>query len=185
MAEIWITSDTHFGHKNVLEFCPKTRPWSTIEEMDAAITDTWNTTIGKHDTVYHLGDFSFHKRERTEELLKQLSGQKYLVYGNHCSALRGAWAGKYFTHRVDILEHAIGGHKVVMSHFPMLSWNRSHYGSLHAYGHEHGADIGARGRAVDVGWDAQGKILHIDEFIKLAVAKEPQAHHGKTFKGEY
>lgn len=180
MADIWITSDLHFFHKRIMEFCPKTRPWKSVEEMNKALVDAWNTTVKQNDTIYFLGDLSFGKAEPTEEILKNLSGNKYLVYGNHCGALREGWAKKYFIHRADILDYTIAGHKVVMCHFPMLSWNRSHYGSLHAYGHEHGADIGARGRAVDVGWDAHGKILHIDEFIQIANSKVVAEHHGKV-----
>lgn len=37
---IWFTSDTHFGHENVLKFTD--RPWETIWQMNDAIVDSIN-----------------------------------------------------------------------------------------------------------------------------------------------
>jgi calcineurin-like phosphoesterase family protein len=52
---IWFTSDTHFGHNNILKFCK--RPWNTVEEMDEALINNWNAVVGTNDIVFHLGDF--------------------------------------------------------------------------------------------------------------------------------
>lgn len=54
---IWFTSDTHFGHANVLAFCG--RPWGTVGEMGDALVDAINERVAPEDTLYHLGDFSF------------------------------------------------------------------------------------------------------------------------------
>lgn len=53
-VKIWFTSDTHFGHKNILRFCK--RPWNTVEEMDEGLIQNWNKVVGKDDIVFHLGD---------------------------------------------------------------------------------------------------------------------------------
>ena len=52
---IFYTSDTHFCHKNILQH--ENRPFNDIDEMDTALIEQWNKTVGKKDTVYHLGDF--------------------------------------------------------------------------------------------------------------------------------
>ena len=54
---IWFTSDTHFGHKNILKFCK--RPWDTVEEMVEGLIQNWNRVVGKDDLIFHLGDFAF------------------------------------------------------------------------------------------------------------------------------
>lgn len=54
---IWFTSDTHFGHENVLKFTD--RPWETIWQMNAAIVDNINGRAAVDDELYILGDFSF------------------------------------------------------------------------------------------------------------------------------
>lgn len=41
----------------------------------------WNATVTKSDTVWHLGDFSFGKKNL--EIAGRLNGTKRLVLGNH------------------------------------------------------------------------------------------------------
>lgn len=78
---IYFTSDTHFGHKNVIEYC--SRPFSSVEEMDAEIVRRWNARVGTDDTVYHLGDFAFGPKGFARSILEQLKGRVILVRGNH------------------------------------------------------------------------------------------------------
>ena len=54
---IWFTSDTHFGHENVLKFTD--RPWETIQQMNSVIVANINARVGMNDELYILGDFSF------------------------------------------------------------------------------------------------------------------------------
>lgn len=44
---IWFTSDTHFGHENVLKFTD--RPWETIWQMNDAIVDSINGRVWAMD----------------------------------------------------------------------------------------------------------------------------------------
>ena len=59
------------------------RPFSSVEEMNIEYIKRWNNKIKKGDEVYILGDLSFYKGEKTNEILKQLNGQKFLIEGNH------------------------------------------------------------------------------------------------------
>lgn len=179
MANTWITSDLHFFHKRIMEFCPETRPWADVAEMTHGLMDAWNSTVKSGDSIYFLGDFSFGKREETEAVLRNLNGQKFLVLGNHDQALREGWAAKYFAHRNEVIERKLCGEKVVMCHFPMAQWNRCHHGSLHAFGHCHG-NFQNVGRSMDVGWDAHGKILHIEEFVAMVNDRGVVKHHHKA-----
>jgi calcineurin-like phosphoesterase family protein len=77
---IFFTSDTHFGHQNILKYC--LRPYSSIEEMQEALITNWNSRVSNDDTVYHLGDFSFHERY-VESIVPRLNGTKILLLGNH------------------------------------------------------------------------------------------------------
>ena len=74
-------ADTHFGHEAIIAY--ERRPYSTVEEMDKALIDNWNSVVSKQDKVYLLGDLSFYNNEKTGGIVRQLRGIKYLVLGNH------------------------------------------------------------------------------------------------------
>lgn len=76
---IWVISDTHWGHENIIKFC--NRPFSNLTEMNEAMVENWNRVVKPQDKVYHLGDVYFGKRG--QGYLKRLNGHKRLVIGNH------------------------------------------------------------------------------------------------------
>ena len=76
---IWVTSDTHFGHHNIIEYC--NRPFDDVKVMDECLVDNWNNTIKENDIIYHLGDVYF--GNLGAESLHKLNGRKRLVLGNH------------------------------------------------------------------------------------------------------
>lgn len=84
---IWIISDTHFNHANIIKYCD--RPFKSTEEMDEVMVDNWNSVVKDEDIVYHLGDVYF-SGGRTDgyisTLLSRLKGRKRLVLGNHDDA---------------------------------------------------------------------------------------------------
>ena len=130
------TSDLHFGHTKIIEY--EHRPWNTVEEMDEGLIENWNRKVKKGDLVYILGDFTMRVKEKEiAPILKLLNGQKVLVKGNHCYFSREKWAKKYFTEICDYKEIYDNGEKVILCHYPILSWNRQAYGSIHLYGHVH------------------------------------------------
>jgi calcineurin-like phosphoesterase family protein len=80
-GRIYVIADTHFGHKKICQFEPSFRPFSSVEEHDAALVRRWNSVVRSEDTVWHLGDVLFGKD--SFEILSQLNGIKKLVMGNH------------------------------------------------------------------------------------------------------
>lgn len=83
MADIWFTSDTHFGHANFLTFTDakgrRIRPFSSVEEMDEHMVKRWNDRVRPGHKVYHLGDVTF----GDASILARLNGSKRLILGNH------------------------------------------------------------------------------------------------------
>jgi calcineurin-like phosphoesterase family protein len=77
----FITSDTHFGHGNIIRYC--SRPFTTCEDMDRSMIAAWNNVVGKDDLVLHVGDVAFGGRPFVERNVSQLNGHKVLVRGNH------------------------------------------------------------------------------------------------------
>jgi calcineurin-like phosphoesterase family protein len=88
----WFTSDHHFGHKNIIEYC--NRPFDSVEEMNEALVASWNRSVRPDDTVYYLGDFSL-KRHVMEQYVQRLNGCKILIAGNHDSCHPSNHGGKW------------------------------------------------------------------------------------------
>lgn len=143
---IWFTADHHFGHKRILELAH--RPFDTVEAMDEAMIALWNARVEPGDMVYHLGDFAF--AEHTP-YLQRLKGQKRLIVGNHDHSNRVKKARGWAT--VDSLLHVtVDKIPLVLCHYGLRVWNRSHYGALHFYGHSHGS-LPGDSQSCDVGVD--------------------------------
>lgn len=163
MANVFITSDLHFGHKNILKYNTDTRPWASVQEMNESLIEHWNSNIKEQDVVYHLGDFSFLNKEQTQAILSRLNGKVVWVRGNHDQVL-----DKLGVPTIGLHEVSYKGVDIVMCHFPMVVWNKSHRGSIHLFGHCHGS-YQHDGRAIDVGWDARGRIMSLDEAVEVCL----------------
>lgn len=156
---MWVTSDLHLGHKNILKFNPATRPYIDVDEMNQALVDNWNSVVQPNDIVFNLGDISFMGFPRTLEVLRELNGDQTLIFGNHDQRFRKEQNQKTLKeegliHRFyDYLELKVEGQTICMSHYSMRVWNKMHHGSIMLYGHSHGSLPGF-GRSMDVGIDS-------------------------------
>lgn len=87
MSKIFIISDTHFGHENILKFTDNggnlIRNFSDVYDMNEYMVDRWNNMVSDEDIIYHLGDVYFGKGW---EILPRLKGKKRLILGNHDNA---------------------------------------------------------------------------------------------------
>ena len=176
----FVTSDLHFGHANIQAFCPRTRGhYRDVEHMNHDLVDRWNRLIRPQDTVYVLGDVCFMRPEPAVATLHSLNGKKILIQGNHDRKLlkttefRDCFAEVH--HYLDITRNGL---KIVMFHYPLAEWDQQYRGSVHFYGHLHGNVSGIEHyRAIDVGFDATGKIaLSLDEAIARAMQGRIKTH---------
>jgi calcineurin-like phosphoesterase family protein len=85
LANIFVISDSHFGHAGILAFKrpdgTSLRDFASVEEMDEHMIDRWNAVVRPQDHVYHLGDVAM-KRTCIETVVR-CNGHKRLVRGNH------------------------------------------------------------------------------------------------------
>ena len=84
--EIWVTSDHHFGHCNIIKY--GNRPFKDVHEMDETMIDLWNQNVKSNDHVYHLGDVTMARCGKQQSdpfvrLILRLKGHKRLLLGNH------------------------------------------------------------------------------------------------------
>jgi calcineurin-like phosphoesterase family protein len=87
-ADIFFISDTHWTHKNILNFTErdgvtKIRPFQSVEEMDELMVQNWNKIVPANNSkVYHLGDVTF-RPKHFASIACRLNGKKRLIPGNH------------------------------------------------------------------------------------------------------
>jgi calcineurin-like phosphoesterase family protein len=82
MPEIFLMSDTHFDHDNIIKYC--SRPFKNRHEMNKHMCYNWNSIVGYSDLVYFLGDITYGRNSRNAKFwIDQLIGNKVLIKGNH------------------------------------------------------------------------------------------------------
>jgi len=149
---LYFTSDTHFGHHNIIKYCR--RPFSNVTEMDEALIANWNDMIEANDDVYHLGDVAFGGAKQTIKYLERLNGRIHLIEGNHDRRYRKELEKAGCLRWVKPLhEITHNEQKIVMCHYSMRVWNGSHRGAWQLFGHSHGT-IEVPGLSCDVGVDS-------------------------------
>ncbi len=117
---IWFTSDLHFGHKGILDYCK--RPFASLDEMHDTLIKRWNECVRPEDTIYVCGDMALCPFRDFEPIGKQLNGQKYLIRGNHDGYSEGQYAKVGFTVFHE-LKMKLAGQMVRLSHYPYaLPW---------------------------------------------------------------
>lgn len=238
MENIFFTSDTHYGHKNIVKGCTswegglqRCRDFNTLEEHNQLLVDNINSIVRENDTLYHLGDWSFGGVNNIWEFRKQIHCKNiHLIFGNHDQHIENnkllpncyfnwcdnpkvilsgnikeniqndySW-GTTDTNEVfapDIFssvqyykELKIQGIHLILCHFAMRVWNKSHKGSVMLYGHSHGTLDELRPeftsptwigdqyfiknyKTMDVGVDTNNLYpYHLDEILDIMKNKE-------------
>ena len=186
----FFTSDLHLSHANVIKYC--NRPFRNADEMNEKIIENWNSVVTPQDIVYIVGDVIFEKDENKRIwLLNRLKGEKHLIKGNHDRIITGRTA-KCFNHiensglreiKVPDLDGWGGNQVIVMCHYPLLTWNKGHYGSYMLHGHCHGTlKEDPNSRRFDVGVDCWDFTPVSYQQIKDKMTKKnwkPVDHHGE------
>jgi calcineurin-like phosphoesterase family protein len=198
MSKVFITSDSHLGHSNILKYCardsfladydkeelnrqggkwhdgdwkgPRSSKWrisqESVEEMDDAIINNINKMVGKNDTLYHLGDFCFAAKHNYYKVAanyrRRINCDKIvLIWGNHDHRV----ISDLFSSCHDLYDVTINNKRVILCHYAMATFNGSHRGTLHCYGHSHSNleswmdKVMPGRRSMDVGIDNAYKLV--------------------------
>lgn len=182
MAELFFTSDTHYGHQNIIRFC--NRPFGSLDEMNETMIERWNSRVKHGDVVYHIGDFALRLGvPEVEAIVRRLNGEVHLVLGNHDLKNKSVLRARGFAEKVDYKELKIDDLKIVMCHYPFMTWNKSHHGSWDLHGHCHGSlPRDMKARRLDVGVDCWNFAPISFEEVRSEMDKvkfEPVDRHGE------
>ncbi|UDL14839.1 metallophosphoesterase [Microbacterium phage Gretchen] len=140
------TSDLHLGHERVAAL----RGFESTALHDGTLVHRWIETVAPEDTVYILGDVTgtsaTARVEAALALLADLPGTKHLIAGNHDPVHPmhrrsfARWMPAYlevFDTVTPFLRRKIGGHEVLLSHFPYAAYGEGpHRGGAEASRHD-------------------------------------------------
>ena len=137
---MWFTADLHLGDTNILH--DMDRPFGSVEEMNRKVIDAINECVAADDRLYILGDFTYRlPLAEAVRLRERIECQNVtLIRGNHDGDWEDSDVPQIWEDVRDYLEIAPGyakGHRLVMSHYPMLSWNGKARGAIMLHGHIH------------------------------------------------
>lgn len=171
--------------------------WETIEFMNSTIIDNCNAVADIDDHIIMLGDVIFGEIDQLRRLRARINCRNiYLFFGNHDKDIRYYWERgelrDVFKTCRDVDTINVNGQKIWASHYAHLTWNGSHHGVWHTYGHSHSTLEQWRdnnlphAKMVDVGIDYRAKLRKgytpwkIDELRKYMDSKDGQVvdHHG-------
>jgi calcineurin-like phosphoesterase family protein len=140
----YFTSDEHYGHDNIRAY--SNRPFDSVQEMDNELISRHNAIVKKNDTVIHAGDFSLiHNYIKVyDKYISKLNGKHIFLKGSH-----DYWLPE---NHITIYQKKIYNKYIVVCHYAMRVWARSHYNSYMLHGHSHGT-LKPIGKQLDIGVD--------------------------------
>jgi calcineurin-like phosphoesterase family protein len=125
----YFTSDTHFGHRNIIRFCG--RPYADVDHMNVDLVARATSLLEANDELWHLGDVALGHLDSTLTHLARVAVDVTLVAGNHdrchpCSGGRGERFAEVYRERCRLKELILtntaltlsSGVDVMVSHFP-------------------------------------------------------------------
>lgn len=164
----WFTSDEHYYHKNIIQYC--SRPFKNIEEMNKTLIDNHNSVVRENDIVIHGGDFCLIKNREFiyKNIINKLKGKHIFISGSHDYWLNGKKVDQIWERKITV--KGVKYH-IVVCHYAMHTWPRSHYGSYHLFGHSHGG-LKLDGKRHDTGVDNNNYFPISDEQVIEIMSKK-------------
>jgi calcineurin-like phosphoesterase family protein len=193
-TNIWFWSDLHIGHRCEYWETPlwKNRGFNSVEEHDQTLIERWNKNITLESVVFLLGDIMFghNGKERLKDLFYNLNFKEiYLLGGNHHAGFKQHLSDSYIQNGVrcqsygyktvyfvpNYLEIIVCGQPIIISHYPLASWNGQAKGSIMVHGHCHGnlykSELGKilykHCKIVDIGVENQPKPISFPKLRAL------------------
>lgn len=190
--KVWFVSDVHANHDK--DFIWKSRGFTSAQSFTSSSIDRINSLVAPNDVLINLGDWFLNSTEDSvAEYLAQIKCDNvYYIYGNHESILgrdvlpykvqyQFNKPGRRWFRGYNYLEVVVNGQYIVLSHYPLYSWNKMKHGSWCLSGHCHGGvnEFHKDRKSLDVGWDNFNGPISFEE-VKEIMDKKPifsEGHH--------
>lgn len=202
---VFFTSDHHFGHGNIIKYSERLEfasPYeaevlqsgdsrrirelkisrASIEQMTEGMIQRWNSVVPPSGLVYHLGDmFLTNSVEDAIDIRNRLNGRIRYIVGNHdkiAKKMRQCFDSFDEIDEIKIEDSSAreGEQSIVLCHYAMRVWNKSHHGTWMLYGHSHGSlPDDPHALSFDVGVDCHN-------YTPLSYSRVKEIISKKTFK---
>lgn len=188
---IWFTADLHLGHEAIIKM--QNRPFANVDDMNHTLIHNITECVKPDDKLYILGDVSHHiTPDETSELVRRIHCHKYLILGNHdvvgdpehCRYDESLFESVGYYLKINAYDM-----KIVMMHYPLLSWHKMSAGSIMLHGHIHSdGSYNAKNmedgiRRYDVGVDANHyypvNIFQVKDWVEHTTERHNIDHHWK------
>ena len=167
----FFTADEHYHHANIIKYC--NRPFKNVDDMDTEIIKRHNEVVGDEDIVIHAGDFTMRKNVReAKNYMKRLNGKHIFIRGSH-----DYWMDDSYH---EIWEKQIGNNFIVVCHYALKIWAKSHLNSWQLFGHSHGRLEGI-GKQMDIGVDTHNFYPYSIKEIQNIMDKKPNNINFKKY----
>jgi len=182
---IFVTGDEHYFHNSrnggIIKYC--NRPFKDLEEMHETLISNNNEVVKRNDTVIHDGDFSIKNINGTIDIINRLKGKHVFIKGSHDKIIK-----KIHKRYPDLFEYVDcpiyeltlhNKYHIVICHYCMETWPRSHYNSWHLFAHSH-CRLEVTGKRHDIGVDCNNYYpLSEDRIIEIMNAKPDNPNYIK------
>lgn len=117
--KLFILSDTHFGHDNIIKYQqrPKNHEIIMLSEWVRAVTDD--------DQILHMGDVFLGRGgnpKRWSDVLARMPGEKFLIKGNHDEIDNELYLKAGFTIVPEFIDRGVAfTHRPITNKFPVGS----------------------------------------------------------------
>ena len=189
--KVFVTSDTHYGHKNICRGVTawrlpdgsipesQTRNFETMDEMNDAIINNINSVVGQDDVLIHLGDWSFGGFENIKKFRDRIVCKEiHLILGNHDHHIENNREGcqELFSSVTHYTKLMYKYDTIVLMHYPIDSWDGLNKGHIHLHGHCHlpQQKVFGKGRRMDVGIDGNMFFMpySLDNVVKIVKMRD-------------
>ena len=189
--KVFVTSDTHYGHKNICKGVTawrlpdgsipidQTRDFNTIEQMNESIISGINSVVGEDDVLIHLGDWSFGGFENIKKFRDRIVCKEiHLILGNHDHHIENNREGcqELFSSVNHYTKLMYKYDTIVLMHYPIDSWDGLNKGHIHLHGHCHlpQQKVFGKGRRMDVGIDGNMFFMpySLDNVVKIVKMRD-------------
>ena len=156
----FITTDTHFGHKNMETLC--NRP----PDFSERIFRNWKRNVKPDDWIIHLGDVSW---PEYYDRLTELPGHKILTRGNHDQKSYTWYQNHGFDFVCESFTMRVWGLNVVFSHKPLVF----HDADINIHGHLHAlAEFNSVNPAYSLALEERGYgVFYLKDVVNAAHVK--------------